>query len=225
MYALCFFGYGVGQSAFTTPENYERLNAADLLRIGLAGATSAVFTTPILAPGERAKCVLQTQKAAVPGGAVAFKGPVDVWRALYASGGLASVNRGFMSTALRDGLGSLAYFSSYEWLKAQAKARSADGSLSVAATLAAGGTAGILNWCMALPVDTLKTRLQVAEEGRYKHGIRSVAREVLATEGVGALYRGAGAVFLRAFPANAACFLGYETTLKLLNNVKALDGW
>lgn len=26
---------------------------------------------------------------------------------------------------------------------------------------------GILNWCVALPVDTLKTRLQVAPEGKY----------------------------------------------------------
>jgi solute carrier family 25 carnitine/acylcarnitine transporter 20/29 len=30
------------------------------------------------------------------------------------------------------------------------------------------------------------------------------------------MYRGFGAVMLRAFPANAACFLGYETAKKFL---------
>lgn len=32
-----------------------------LLHPGLAGATSALLTTPLLAPGERAKCLLQSQ--------------------------------------------------------------------------------------------------------------------------------------------------------------------
>jgi solute carrier family 25 carnitine/acylcarnitine transporter 20/29 len=34
------------------------------------------------------------------------------------------------------------------------------------------------------------------------------------------MYRGFGAVMLRAFPANAACFLGYETAKKLLNGFR-----
>jgi solute carrier family 25 carnitine/acylcarnitine transporter 20/29 len=81
----------------------------------------------------------------------------------------------------------------------------------------AGGTAGILNWVAALPFDTLKSRLQVAPEGKYKHGIRSVFVELVKKEGVGALYRGFVPVMLRAFPANACCFFGYESTIKLLN--------
>jgi solute carrier family 25 carnitine/acylcarnitine transporter 20/29 len=86
--------------------------------------------------------------------------------------------------------------------------------------------AGILNWIPALPFDTLKSRLQVApvsvmscafacsvtvtrvQEGKYKHGIRSVFADVMRTEGPTALYKGFTAVMLRAFPANAACFLG-----------------
>ena len=37
MYALCFFGYGVGQKIFWKDDTLESL---DLGRIGLAGATS-----------------------------------------------------------------------------------------------------------------------------------------------------------------------------------------
>jgi solute carrier family 25 carnitine/acylcarnitine transporter 20/29 len=78
MYALCFFGYGVGQKIFCRENSFRDL---ELLRIGLAGAVSGAFTTPILAPGERAKCVLQTQSNAP--GAQTFKGPVEVWKHLY----------------------------------------------------------------------------------------------------------------------------------------------
>jgi len=220
MYALCFLGYGVGKSMFCTPESFsDPTQPENLARIGAAGAVSALFTTPILAPGERAKCVLQTQ-----GKSGKFNGPVDVWKHLYREGGIASVNRGFLSTLARDGVASFFYFSTYEFLKYQFT-QTGESSPSVAGTLTAGGLAGILNWAGALPIDTLKSRLQIAPEGKYKHGIRSVFKEVMANEGIGALYKGFTAVMLRAFPANAACFYAYELALKGMNKVSALDGY
>lgn len=119
----------------------------------------------------------------------------------------------------------------------------------MAATLFAGGMAGVMNWAGCLPIDTLKSRyqvrlfvvvwltvlvlsgfvvswmetdpcFQVAPEGKYKHGIRSVFAEIMKNEGPKALYRGAAPVFIRAFPANACCFIGIEATLKLF---KAID--
>ena len=57
-----------------------------------------------------------------------------------------------------------------------------------------------------------------APEGTYT-GVRDVLSKLLRDEGPRALYRGAGPVMLRAFPANAACFLGYEVALSLLHMV------
>lgn len=56
MYALCFFGYGIGQKIFCNEDSMKNL---ELGRIAAAGAVSGLFTTPILAPGERLKCVMQ----------------------------------------------------------------------------------------------------------------------------------------------------------------------
>ena len=39
----------------------------------------------------------------------------------------------------------------------------------------------------------------------------------MRTEGPSALFKGLSPVMIRAFPANAACFLGFEMTMKLLN--------
>jgi len=107
------------------------------------------------------------------------------------------------------------YFVSYEYLKYKLTPKDSSGP-GVFGTLFAGGMAGIMNWVAALPIDTLKTKLQVAEAGKYPHGIRSVFVEVVKNEGITSLYRGFIPVMIRAFPANAALFLGYETALKFL---------
>jgi hypothetical protein len=48
MYALCFLGYGVGKNIFCDDDAFDKLK---LHQIGMAGAVSAFFTTPILGPG------------------------------------------------------------------------------------------------------------------------------------------------------------------------------
>jgi solute carrier family 25 carnitine/acylcarnitine transporter 20/29 len=70
-----------------------------------------------------------------------------------------------------------------------------------------------------LPADTLKSRIQAAPQGTYPGGLRQVLSELLAKEGPTGLYRGFGAVMTRAFPANAAMFLGAELAKKALDNI------
>jgi len=90
-------------------------------------------------------------------------------------------------------------------------------------TLIAGGTAGIFNWLGCIPIDTMKSQLQTAPEGKYKYGLRSVFAETIRTlgwkKGILSTYRGIGPIMVRAFPANAACFYGYETAKNFLNSV------
>jgi len=126
------------------------------------------------------------------------------------------VNRGYMATMLRDSVASFFYFTTYAVLK---RYLTPEGKTSpgVVATLFAGGMAGIFNWLGCIPIDVLKSKLQIAPEGKYPRGIRSVFVEVVRTEGYSALYRGIGPIMIRAFPANAACFFGVETAMKFLN--------
>ena len=53
----------------------------------------------------------------------------------------------------------------------------------------------------------LKSRLQSAPEGVYR-GFVDCARKTIAADGVGALWKGFGPAMARAFPANAATFVG-----------------
>lgn len=170
--------------------------------------------------GERIKCLLQVQAANPGSTGPKYAGPVDCAKQLYRQGGIRSIYKGTAATLLRDVPASGVYFASYEALKDALKpAGKTKADLSVGATLLAGGTAGILNWSVAIPADVLKSRLQTAPEGTYPRGIRDVLVKLRREEGLRALYKGATPVFLRAFPANAACFFGYEIALKFLNRV------
>ena len=60
--------------------------------------------------------------------------------------------------------------------------------------------------------------LLAAPEGKYS-GVTDVFRTMLREEGPRAFTKGAAPVLLRAFPANAACFLGYEVAMNALNRV------
>ena len=91
------------------------------LQLALAGGLSGVFTTAIMAPGERIKCLLQIQTDKVSGSVVSggkhYAGPLDVVRQLYREGGIRSIFRGTGATLLRDVPASAAYFVTYENLK------------------------------------------------------------------------------------------------------------
>ncbi|CAF0769989.1 unnamed protein product [Rotaria sordida] len=213
MFAICFFGYGIGKK-LQTPSAAN--GDYTLSQIFAAGMLSGVFTTVIMAPGERIKCLLQIQHS---GHEHKYNGPVDCAKQLYREGGIRSIYRGTALTLMRDVPASGIYFASYEFLKRSLTPEGRSTSeLSALKTLFAGGMAGMCNWVVAIPPDVLKSRFQTAPAGKYA-GIADVLRELIRTEGIGSLYKGIVPVMLRAFPANAACFLGYELTIKFLNRI------
>jgi len=214
LYAVCFWGFNIGRKI-------QIKNSADVLtplQNWNAGMVAGVFTTVIMAPGERIKCLLQIQQGKDPSQA-RFAGPLDCAKQIYKEAGLfRGIYKGTFATLLRDVPASGMYFMSYELLLTNL---TADGQgrdeLSPFRILLAGGTAGILNWLVAIGPDTLKSRLQTAPEGTYPNGIRSVFLDLMKNEGPLSLFRGIAPVMIRAFPANAACFLGYELAMRFLN--------
>jgi len=181
------------------------------LQLFYAGAFSGAFSAVIMSPGERIKCLLQIQHADVK---PKYNGPVDCVKQLYREGGIRSIYKGTFATLLRDMPASGMYFMTYECLQ---RLMTKDGEkLGLVSTIVAGGSAGIANWIVGMPPDVLKSRLQTAPHGTYT-GIGDVFKRLMRQEGPKALYKGVVPVMLRAFPANAACFLGFEVAMKSLN--------
>lgn len=95
IFAISFMGYGVGKQIFCPTELSQHTH----LQYFTAGAFSGIFTTSIMAPGERIKCLLQIQEG--NGTLKVYDGPVDVVKKLYKQGGIAAVYRGAGATLLR----------------------------------------------------------------------------------------------------------------------------
>lgn len=212
IFALCFFGYGVGRKIFNvdSPDN-------KYLRVFAAGTFAGLVTTVITAPGERVKCLLQIQGGS--SGPKKYNGPVDAFKKLYKEGGISSIYRGSVATAMRDMPASGMYFLTYNTLTDYFNKPGEPPNLLYA--LLSGGIAGCANWTVGMPSDTLKSRLQTAPEGTYPGGVRQVFAELLKKEGITALYKGFIPVILRAFPANAACFGGFELTASALRKLRS----
>ncbi|KAJ9088834.1 carnitine transporter, variant 2 [Entomophthora muscae] len=218
IFAICFWGYDLGKQISRQITGSDPNEPLGMGSICFAGGFSAIPATLLMTPIERVKCLLQIQGT---GGEAAtkYRGPLDAVRGILATGGIRSLYKGTAATLLRDGPGSVAYFGAYEGFKILLTPKGASPTdLSPAAVFTAGGLAGMANWAVAIPPDVIKSRLQTAPEGTYK-GIADVFFKLIRTEGPGALFRGLGPAMLRAFPANAACFLGVEVSLKFMNSL------
>jgi len=217
IFAMSFWAYDASKQlifALTPKRTSESLTTAEL---AAAGFLSAVPTTLVTAPVERAKVLLQVQGQA--GSQTKYKGVADVLKHLYKEGGIKSIFRGTGATLARDGPGSAAYFAAYEVTKkALTPAGSSPSELNLGAIVLAGGTAGVAMWSLAIPPDVLKSRIQSAPSGTYS-GLLDCARKTIAADGVRALWKGFGPAMARAFPANAATFLGVEASRKVLDGL------
>lgn len=212
IFAVCFWAFDLAKKLERQALGMAPTADLSLFQIGVAGGLSAIPTTAIMAPGERIKCILQVQGE---GKSVAkYAGPLDVVKGVIKDEGVAGLFRGSAATLARDGSGSVAYFSVYEGIK---RALTPEGkSLSPVAVVAGGGFAGVCNWLVAIPFDVVKSRIQTSPPGTYKNMLHCF-RQLVATEGYAAMFKGLQPAMVRAFPANAACFMGVELSMKAMN--------
>jgi len=227
MFAVSFWSYDIGQRMVKsvgqrgmTEDERARKYSLSMTEICMAGAISAIPTTGIMAPSERIKCLLQVQANEVEkGGKARYSGMTDCARQILKEGGIQSLYKGTVATLARDIPGTVAYFGMYEFAKKELmKLQGIDpqrGQLSPVAVLTAGGLAGMACWTVGIPADVIKSRYQTAPEGKYG-GIADVYRALIKEEGYAGLFTGIRPALIRAFPANAACFLGMELTRKFL---------
>ncbi|XP_043254219.1 congested-like trachea protein [Colletes gigas] len=212
IFAIGFLSFGLGKELVSEPDQ-ETLTGKQLF---LAGMFSGGCTSLISAPAERIKCLLQVQPELLKAkGPKKYNGLMDCAIKLWKEGGIRNLYLGTCATLLRDLPSTGFFFFSYDLILRNLTKQSE--KVTPWQSLIAGGCAGTLNWMVALPIDTVKSKLQTSALGRYPHGFRSAFFEVVEKDGLLALYHGIVPVLLRAFPANAAFFMGIEMTKNILN--------
>jgi len=215
IFAVSFSGYNASRQliyASTPNRTSQSLSTAE---VAVAGFLSGIPSSLVTAPVERAKVLLQVEGQG--GSEAKYKGLTDVLKRLYREGGVKSIFRGTGATLARDCPGGAVYFAVYEVVKkALTPAGSLPSDLNVGTIILSGGLAGVAMWSLAIPPDVIKSRIQAAPTGTYS-GMLDCVRKTIAQDGIRALWRGFGPAMSRAFPANAATFLGVEASRKFLD--------
>jgi len=214
-----------GPGAHLSSEDLHR--SATISETCLAAVFSGAFISILVAPMEGIKARLQVQySAAAPQlGAVriGYLGPWDCARRVYGTLGLRrGLYRGWVPVCLCR-MSNYAYFGSYAYISAML-AEWVHGEdfkgkpLPLSAAILAGGLTGFCYWLSCYPMDVIKNRIQAAPDSRvplYRNW-RHAAQHIRRTDGWRGFAVGFVPCVLRAFPANAAAFLGFELAMRLL---------
>lgn len=205
--------FGVNEAlkrAFPDPGAEDPHKRPDLLRPFIMGTITGCCSALVLLPSEIIKAKTQVM--------VGSQGTssTEVFKRMIKKQGVKSLFCGLDSQLMRDGPFYAFFFGSYELFcySFRTIAPSIPDELNY---FLSGGFAGMLGWTVAMPFDVPKTNVQSRWDtkiiGSYFPEMARIARE----RGVMGFYSGLGPTLVRAFPANAALFLGVETGKKMFD--------
>lgn len=168
-------------------------------QLALCGSASSFFSTFVVCPTELIKCRMQasyelgTKQESI--GQLTKK--LFYEKKIPGTG----LYTGIISTWCREMPGYFFFFYGKEVFrhKLQKYPESINATVS-------GTVAGICYWTAMLPVDNIKTNMQVKNDGR---GFIALSKDIIKRN-PGSLYNGYMATVLRAIPANIALFYVYE---------------
>ena len=167
-----------------------------------AGALARIWAVTLVSPLELIRTKMQSQK-------MAFYQVRQALAVTIESQGVFGLWRGYSATLLRDVPFSAIYWPCYEFLRPK--------TYNFLETFLAGAAAGTVACTATLPMDVVKTRFQIElgekmilNSNGVTHTNLSVAKEILATEGVAGLFTGLVPRILKVAPACAIMIASYE---------------
>ncbi|XP_068613441.1 mitochondrial basic amino acids transporter-like [Brachionichthys hirsutus] len=172
----------------------------------LAGMAAGTIQCVVCCPMELVKTRMQllgTEKSSRK----LYKNSWDCLAHIYKEEGLRGINRGMVTTLLREAPSFGMYFLAFDVLMRNLGCEPGD-SYMVPKLLFAGGMAGIASWLSTYPVDVIKSRMQADGVGGVHQysGIADCVRQSIRKEGYMVFTKGLTSTLVRAFPVNAATF-------------------
>lgn len=213
-----FFVFTSLQQYFTRMRSEQEVSVHDNLQnagqlsvfenVVCASAGGCAYSV-IMTPFEMVRIRMQTQDMFSHR---KYNGSVNCARTLYREGGIGKLYRGFYATICRDVPGTVVWLGTYGLIRQMLPQETS--RKNTCGALFAGGCAGVAQWIVVFPLDTIKTRRQIAHCGRFVDNLH-VARDLWKTEGLPAFYYGIAPALCRAFIAHATMFVGVETVLRI----------
>uniref|UniRef100_A0A8D2DDY7 Solute carrier family 25 member 2 n=1 Tax=Sciurus vulgaris TaxID=55149 RepID=A0A8D2DDY7_SCIVU len=222
--SVLFMCYGFSQQFVRKLVGLDEQAELSDLQTAAAGSLASAFAALVLCPTELVKCRLQTMYEMELSGKIA-KSHNTIWsvvKCILRKDGVLGLYHGLSSTLLQEVIGYFFFFSGYELSRSFFASGKPKNELGPVPLMLSGGVAGLCLWLIVFPVDCIKSRIQVLSMYGKQAGFIGTLLNIVRNEGVLALYSGLKATMIRAFPANAALFLAYEYSRKMMmSNLEA----
>lgn len=177
----------------------------------ISGAFAGSCTSLVLTPVELIKCQLQVSnlRLSLEEGE-RHTSIIPTIKAILKEKGIWGLWQGQSGTFVRESIGSLVWFGTFENFKSMFLSRSNRDTMHTWQLLISGAAAGIAFNGSMFPVDTIKSIMQTEHLGFFE-----TARKIRKEHGVSGFYRGIGITILRSGPSNAVVFYTYERLCQL----------
>ena len=191
---------------------------------GIAGAASRTVTSPLdvvkilfqvqsvpIKAGAADPHAMSTARSAATGGRTVYTGFFSAFSTIYKEEGLRGFWKGNAVACLRLFPYSAVKFYVFDELKPLFLNR--EGRLDPNMSVMCGATAGIVATMAVYPLDLVKTRLTVQNEGHAEkayHGVLDCMAKIYKTEGFRGWYKGAYTSVIGVIPFEGGTFMFYE---------------
>ncbi|MBW0460789.1 hypothetical protein O181_000504 [Austropuccinia psidii MF-1] len=185
-----------------------------ILQTAIAGSSAGAINSILASPVEMFKIRMQAQYG-TPNDLRLREVIFEMWQKW---GFRKGIMRGFWVTVAREIPAYAGFYAGFESMKQFfQRLYITDQRLPVWAILASGACGGIGYWTCCYPLDVIKSRVQMADQPpKGLNYIATTWRAICKEEGARALLRGLAPTYIRAIPAAASTFVGYELSMELL---------
>ncbi len=212
--------FGVNEACKRLVKRYQKDNNKpnpshlSLLQLASCGAVAGLVNAVVSIPVEHIRIKMQVEGTKLN---KKYSGSYDCLMKIYNEHGMHGIYKGGMPTLPREAISYFFYFGMYEGFMQWSEKTHGDRNLiPMWKVMLFGGLAGFGEWLPGYPFDVIKSKYQADDINNPKYtSLKSCAMDIYRTAGFKGFYSGLVPCLMRAPPANAATFAGFEICVRL----------
>lgn len=200
--------------------NKPNPNHLSLFQLASCGAIAGLVNAVVSIPVEHIRIKMQVEGTKL---IKKYNGSYDCLKKIYKEHGIHGIYKGGAPTLPREAISYFFYFGMYEGFMQWSEKQHGDrNSIPLWKVMLFGSLAGLGEWLPGYPFDVIKSKYQADDINNPKYkSIKQCAFDIYRTSGVRGFYSGLVPCLMRAPPANAATFAGFELTLRFWDKKKS----
>ncbi len=192
-------------------------NQLSITQYATCGAIAGIFNSVVSIPVEHIRIKMQMEGTKLT---KKYSGSYDCLKKIYRNHGIAGIYKGGLPTLPRETISYFFYFGMYEGFMQWSEKQHGNNRNNVPMwkVMFFGALSGFGEWLPAYPFDVIKSKYQADDikSPRYK-SLRACAIDIYRTSGVRGFYSGLVPCLMRAPPATAATFAGFELSMRFMD--------